>query len=183
MNGTNTTKTGSAGLTNDIGAPWTPPSPILCASPGAAGGSRNASRARRTNAAWTSTKYATTSAGTGTSPSPCSPTPSWPSPPPRSAKKGSRSRHTRPRGPHPGRDPPSTGNYPPTSCSIGQARAELVEMTPTTPGQGPPLSLHTARSLLRGTSRAKPPRTRHNPARIPTLKPLTRAYTEVRLEY
>ncbi|MEU1436479.1 IS701 family transposase [Streptomyces sp. NPDC005786] len=50
--------------------PWTPPSPILCASPGAAGESRNAFRARRTNAALTSTKSAATSAGTGTSPSP-----------------------------------------------------------------------------------------------------------------
>jgi hypothetical protein len=47
----------------------------------------------------------------------------------------------------------------------------------------PPLSLHTARSLLRGTGRANPPHTRHHPARIPTLKPLTRTYTEVRLEY
>lgn len=45
-----------------ISPPWTPPSPISFRSPGVAGESRSASRARRTNAAWTNTESAAMSA-------------------------------------------------------------------------------------------------------------------------
>ncbi|MFE7357188.1 IS701 family transposase [Streptomyces sp. NPDC057543] len=68
--------------------PWEPPSPTSYASPAAAGRSRNASRARRANAAWTSTKSAATWAGTGTSHSRCSRMPSSPSWPVRNEKRG-----------------------------------------------------------------------------------------------
>jgi len=57
---------------------WRPPSPTWSVLPAAVGRSRSASRARRTSAAWTSTRSAATWAGTATSRSPCSPTPSSP---------------------------------------------------------------------------------------------------------
>ncbi|MFE3151403.1 MULTISPECIES: IS701 family transposase [unclassified Streptomyces] len=71
----------------------------------------------------------------------------------------------------------------PTGALLGRApRDELVEMAPSAPGPGRPLSLHTAWSSVRGAGRANPLRTRHHSAKIPTLKPLTRSYTEVWLE-
>jgi hypothetical protein len=45
------------------------------------------------------------------------------------------------------------------------------------------MSLHTARALVRGTSRTNPSPTPHHPATLPNPKPMTRQNTKVRLEY
>ncbi|WP_369293500.1 transposase [Streptomyces sp. TX20-6-3] len=60
--------------TTSLALRWKPPSPTWSVLPAAIGRSRSASRARRTSAAWTTTRFAVMSAGTGTSRSPCSPT-------------------------------------------------------------------------------------------------------------